>query len=200
MTLTDYHLSLKTRAVNLSDGRRSRSLPRIMLAGFLSALFAVPVYAAPTADFAMTCTSGGSLAHVQSLDKPYESTGENSLAGKTLSLSASVITKPEMVIFAPKPKQPMYRLELSMAGERLIGIAAQTYDETNLSAYSDRIALVDAFGSGSSLMLLADGTGAWKGRVISTEGILDRSKTDVTIYIALTCRKADPSAPPGASQ
>jgi len=191
MTVTDYHVSLKARAAAILAHACSHCLSRVVFPTALFAVFTTQAAATPSAELAMTCTSAGSVAHVQSLNKPYEATGQDVLAGKTLSVTASVITKPGLKVFVPKPKQPLYQLELSMQGERFIGIAAQTFDETPLSAYSERIALIDAFGSGSSLMLLADGTGVWKGRVISTEGILDGRTTDVTIYIALTCREAE---------
>lgn len=206
MTFTDYLICQTKCADQLSTSARlfaaaRRSLYRaIVPAGLFTAFTAVQANASLPPDLNLTCMSGGSLAHVQSLNAPYKTTGENSLAGKTLSITAVVITDPSVKLFAPKPKQPVYTLDVSMGDELLFRIAAQSYDDSRLSDYPERLALVDAFGSGSSLMLLADGTGAWKGRVIRTEGILDRNPTDVTIYIALTCRKAEQGARPEASQ
>lgn len=195
MTFIDYKIYRKLVAARLSKVFRSFSnkrplhFRRSLVAVVFGILTAAQANATPPPDFALTCTSSGASAHIQSIDKSYE-VNHKDLAGEILTISAHVVTKPGMKLFAPKPNLPVYTMDVLLGAERLFRIAGQTYDETGLSAYGERIAFVDMLGSGSSVMLLADGSGGWKGRAISTEGFLDRRASDVTLYIALTCRRA----------
>ena len=142
----------------------------------------------PSQNFSLKCASDGAFVLTQYLSGPFESADSTeAFLLRSIQIDVEQMNDPVLSVFSGAPEKRLFTVDLSVEEGRLFRFIAHSFADEPPDGSSGRIILYDEVNGGSSFILSTAGSGRWKGRVISTEGLVEGKAYDRTLYVALTC-------------
>jgi len=136
----------------------------------------------------MDCDVTGRSFNIYDFEKGYRHQTSHPMLGKAVRFiieDSDFKGKDFLKSFSYKDPVAFWLIDIA-SGEKILSHISGMYSD-DLRNYPSDIFTGEEFGS--SVALAKTSEGVWKGRAISSQGVVEKNGFDLTIYLALTCTR-----------